>query len=283
MTGQLQRWENEIKMEPVEISVIMGVYNERTRDDLDHAVNSILGQTFKNFEFIIYDDGSDWEVSEKIKALHRKDKRIVPIGSEENHGLAFSLNECLKRTRGRYIARMDVDDISLPKRLDKQYKFLEEHKEYDWCGTNAKVFDSAGIWGQTTRPEIPTAKDYLRYSPYIHPTVMYRREILMESGGYAAREETLRCEDYEIFMRLFRQGGKGYNIQEDLFLYHVERESYHVRSFKFRLYEARIRYQNFKEMGLLFPFGWVHCLRPFISLFVPVKVVEFVKNMRKSL
>ncbi len=268
---------------PVEISVIMGVYNERARNDLDHAVNSILGQTFRDFEFIIYDDGSDTEVSEKIRILHRKDSRIVVIGSEENHGLAFSLNECLKRARGRYIARMDVDDISLPKRFDKQHRFLEEHSEYDWCGTNAKVFDSRGIWGHTTRPEIPTAKDYLKYSPYIHPTVMYRREILMDNDGYAAREETLRCEDYEIFMRLFQTGGRGYNMQEELLLYHLERERYHERDFRFRVYEAKVRYENFKAMHLLFPFGWLYCMRPIIGAFIPVKIIEFVKNMRKNL
>ncbi len=268
-------------METVELSVIMGVYSDQSTADLDRAVNSILTQTFRDFEFIIYDDGSCPESSRFIKELSKRDKRIVIIGSEENNGLAFSLNKCLENANGKFIARMDDDDISMPKRFEKQLSFLKEHPEYDFCGCNAKIFDEKGEWGVTTRPENPTAEDYLKYSPFIHPTVMYRREALFENGGYLARKETLRCEDYEIFMRLFRLGLKGCNMQQILFKYHVDRETYHTRHFKFRVYEAKVRFKNFKEMGLLFPFGWAYCLRPIIGAFIPVRLIEFFKN-RKS-
>jgi len=269
-------------METVEISVIMGVFSGKNTNELDRAVSSILTQTFRNFEFIIYDDGSNPKASEFIRNLKNRDKRIIVIGSEENHGLAFSLNKCLEKAKGRYIARMDDDDISLPKRFEKQRAFLEEHPEYDWCGCNAKIFDEQGVWSVSTRPEHPTAEDYLKYSPYIHPTVMYRRSVLIENGGYRARKETLRCEDYEIFMRLYQAGFKGCNMQEVLFKYHVDRESYHKRDFKFRLYEMKVRYQNFKRMGLLFPFGWLYCMRPIVGTFVPVKLIEFFKHKKAN-
>lgn len=268
--------------EDVEISVIMGVYSGKNTADLDRAVSSILGQTFRNFEFIIYDDGSNPEASKFIRELEKRDKRIVVIGSEENHGLAFSLNKCLEKANGRYIARMDDDDISMPKRFEKQIAFLESHPEYDWCGCNAKIFDDLGEWGITTRPEVPTAEDYLRFSPYIHPTVMYRRETLIENDGYSARKETLRCEDYEIFMRLYRSGFKGCNMQQILFKYHVNRDTYHARDFKFRIYEAKVRYENFRKMGILFPVGWLYCLRPIVGAVVPVKLIECYKHRKAS-
>ena len=95
-----------------EISVIMGVYNQFNKDILLAAVDSILKQSFTDFEFIIYDDGSHPEAAILLKEVEQLDKRIVLIGHEENHGLAFSLNACIDVAKGKYIARMDADDIS---------------------------------------------------------------------------------------------------------------------------------------------------------------------------
>ncbi len=84
--------------------------------------------TLTDFEFIIYDDGSDPEVAGYIRELEKLDERIVLIGKEENHGLAFSLNMCIGAAKGKYIARMDADDIALPERLQVQYDFMEQTK-----------------------------------------------------------------------------------------------------------------------------------------------------------
>lgn len=160
-----------------QVSVIMGVYNQWNREALQKAVKSILNQTLTDFEFIIYDDGSDPEVAGYIRELEKLDERIVLIGKEENHGLAFSLNMCIGAAKGKYIARMDADDIALPERLQVQYDFMEQHKEYAWCGCNTRLFDENGIWGERKMPELPSDKDYLPFSPFIHPTVMYRRKL----------------------------------------------------------------------------------------------------------
>ena len=112
-----------------QVSVIMGVYNQWNREALQKAVKSILNQTLTDFEFIIYDDGSDPEVAGYIRELEKLDERIVLIGKEENHGLAFSLNMCIGAAKGKYIARMDADDIALPERLQVQYDFMERHKD----------------------------------------------------------------------------------------------------------------------------------------------------------
>lgn len=268
--------------EKIEISVIMGVYNQWDREALLQSVKSILNQTFSRFEFIIYDDGSDPEVAEYIKEVEKLDDRIILIGKEENHGLAFSLNVCIAKAKGKYIARMDADDIALPERLAVQYEFMEAHPEYAWCGCNTELFDGDGVWGNRSMPEIPADKDYLPFSPYVHPTVMYRSELFAQSGGYHVSQETLRCEDYEIFMRLHQLGYQGYNIQKVLFCYREDKMSFQKRRFEFRVNEAKLRYRNFKSMHMLFPLGWVYVIRPILGGIMPPTVVAWMKRKQSE-
>ncbi len=260
------------------ISVIMGVYNQWNREELQQAVRSILNQTYQNLEFIIYDDGSDPKAATYIRELEKLDKRIVLIGKEVNHGLAFSLNACIGVAKGEYIARMDADDISLPERLATQVAFLETHPEYDWCGCNAELFDENGVWGSRQMPEVPTGHDYLRFSPYIHPSVMYRRRLFEKNKGYHVSDETLRCEDYEIFMRLYQAGYHGYNIQKNLFRYREDAISFQKRKFQFRLNEAKLRYRNFAAMHMLFPTGWIYVIRPVIGGLLPASWISWMKR-----
>ncbi|MCM1193871.1 MAG: glycosyltransferase [Butyrivibrio sp.] len=275
----MEVWSNYYvnEREPL-ISVIMGVYNQRNRESLRQAVFSILSQTFQELEFIIYDDGSRPEAAAYIQELREVDPRIVLIGKEENHGLAFSLNACIEHARGKYIARMDADDVSDAGRLQAQYSFMESHPEYAWCGCNARLFDENGVWGCREMPEKPDYKDYLKYSPYIHPTVMYRREIFEQDGAYKTEEEMLRCEDYEIFMRLRRHGFQGYNIQQYLFSYREDKESFQRRKMKYRVNEAKLRYRNFKAMKLLFPVGWLYVIRPVAGGLLPAGAVARLKR-----
>lgn len=261
-----------------EISVIMGVYNQLDREVLLEAVHSILDQSLADLEFIIYDDGSCPEAAGLLREVERLDERIILIGRAENHGLAFSLNECIHRARGRYIARMDADDISYPDRLRRQRDFLEQNREYSWVGCNIEVFDGNGIWGRRRMPAEPQERDYLRYSPYAHPTVMYRAEIFGANRDYAVSRETLRCEDYEIFMRFRKAGLRGANLQEYLFCYREDMDSYKKRTFRHRMNEARCRYRNFKAMGILFPRGWIYMLRPVAACLVPYRLLAWIKR-----
>ncbi len=260
------------------VSVIMGVYNQYDMTALTDSVNSILNQTVKNLEFIIWDDGSEGQAKENLESLRQLDQRIILVGKEENRGLAFSLNECIKLAKGKYIARMDADDISFPERLEKQISFLEEHKDCSWVGCNAKIFDENGVWGERKMPEYPSREDYLRFSPYIHPSIVFRASIFDNEEGYLSSEETLRCEDYEIFMRLTQKGLKGANLQKTLLKYRENNDSFKKRTFKCRINEAKCRYKNFKNMGILFPFGWLYVLRPVFAAFVPRFLVAFIKH-----
>lgn len=263
-----------------QISVIMSVYNQKNKSQLDIAIQSVLQQTFHDFEFIIYNDGSDREVSEYLQKYTAVDDRIRLMEEAVNHGLAYSLNACIDTAKGKYLARMDDDDICDPDRFRVQYDFMEKHPEIAYVGCNAKLVDSKGVWGIRQMPEYPNEKSFLRFSPYIHPTIMIRREVLEKENGYNTSKENLRCEDYELFMRLLKRGYRGHNIQLNLFCYREEQNSYKKRKFRYRMDEMRLRYHNFKELGLLFPLGWVYVLRPVVAAFVPAKVILSLKKIK---
>lgn len=262
------------------VSVIMGVYNQTDKEALKLAVDSIINQTLTDFEFLIYDDGSLPEVSDDICEICKCDRRIKLISSRDNKGLAFSLNACIDVAVGKYIARMDADDYSMPERLERQYDFLEANSEYGWCGCGAVLFDEKGDWGERIMPPIPEKKDFLKFSPYIHPSVMYRSDILKDNGNYRVSKDTLRCEDYEIFMRLTQAGYKGYNLGQPLLKYREDNNSYRRRKFKYRISEAKIRYYNFKAMKMLFPTGWLYCLRPIAGGLIPGNILRWLKKSR---
>lgn len=266
-----------------QVSVIMSVYNQRDEKALMAAVNSILTQSFKDFEFIIFDDGSDDECSILLEKIAKLDSRIRLVSKKKNRGLAFSLNCCIFLARGKYIARMDADDISYPERLTKQVEYLELHPEISWVGTNIHLFKDNVIWGQRVFPEEPQKDDYLKYSPYAHPTVMYRASIFDENIGYITTKDTLRCEDYELFMRFRAAGIRGANLQETLFAYCECEESYRKRNFRTRFREAKVRFRSFKLMGILFPKGIIYVMRPIVACLVPHKLLAWKKQKESSM
>ena len=128
------------------ISVIMSIYNQKNRKRLEEAVASVLGQSFGDFEFIIYNDGSDRELAEELHRFEEMDKRVALISNPVNHGLAYSLNTCIDVARGKYLERMDDDDICAPHRLQVQFDFMESHPEVAYAGCNARLLDDGGVW-----------------------------------------------------------------------------------------------------------------------------------------
>lgn len=243
-----------------QISVVMSTFNPK-EIELKRAVQSIIDQSFESWELLIYDDGSDRKNSMFIEQVARLDKRIRTIKGDINQGIAAGLNECIKKSVGKYIARMDDDDISLSKRFEKQVDFLETHEDYHWVGVLADLFDNNGIWGRADRPEIPVAKDFFHSSPFIHPSVMFRREVFINTGGYSVKRITSRCEDYELFMKLYSNGYRGYNLQEVLFLYQEESQIL-KRSWKYCCYEAAVRFYGYKQLGILSFKTMPHVFKP---------------------
>lgn len=259
------------------ISVIMSTYNPGSCPYLREAVLSVLNQTYTDFEFIICDDGSGEEALALLRELASKDSRIRLIKNEGNGGLAHGLNRCIAEAAGKYLARMDDDDICLPERLQIQYEYLEKHPETDFVGCNARLIDREGDWGCRKMPEQPEKKDFLRFSPYIHPAVMLRRSVF--DGREAYRTDTVRGEDYELFMRLTEQGFRGCNIQQELFCYRENQDSYKKRKLGSRLDEVKIRGRGFARLGILLPVGWLYVLRPLAAGCIPPGLLYKVRKV----
>lgn len=265
----------------VEISVMMSVYNPDSRQYFRESVRSILSQTFQEWELILYDDGSEEPYASVIREMAMADRRIRYCRSEENRGLARSMNVCSGMARGRYLARMDADDISRPERLQRMYEFLESHSEYDWVGCNTELIREDGVWGTRLMPEVPDRKDFLRYSPYIHPSVMFRREVLTESGGYRPMH---RGEDYELFMRLHAAGKRGYNLQEFYFQYREDDNTYRRRKYRYRIEEVRIRKEGFQRLKILNVRTCFSVIKPLIVGLVPRGLLFRIKlRVRKEM
>lgn len=265
------------------ISVIMGVFNPPDKGQLYQAVRSIIGQSFTQWEMLLYDDGSGERYAPVIKEAAALDQRIRYIRSEKNHGLAYALNECIKRSRGKYIARMDADDISKPERLKKLYDFLESHPKYQWAGSNSELIDERGVWGIGERKEIPGKKDFLPFSPYIHPAVVFRKAVLVENQGYKVSGATRRCEDYELFMRLHEKGYQGYNLQEPLLQYREDQEAYKKRRYKYYIQETRIRFDGFRKLGILKVRTLPYVVKPlFVGLISPGMMWYIKKNTKRG-
>lgn len=266
-----------------EVSVIMSVYNADNYDILVNSVNSILDQSFKDFEFIICDDGSsNVETRKFLKKINELDSRIKIIGYDKNRGLAYSRNQCIKISRGKYIAFQDDDDISESDRLKEEVTFLDNHQQYAFVGTIANVFNKDGIWGDFKTPEQPAKKDFLWNSPFLNPSMMFRANILKNIDGFRVTKETRRAEDYDLFFRLYAKGYKGYNIQKKLFNYRIEIENEKnkkYRPMKDRISEAKIRYKGFKILHLGMK-SIPYVIKPIIIGLIPAPV--FYKIRKKQ-
>lgn len=260
------------------ISVIMGVYNCKDSKMLEDSVTSIINQTYKDWEFIICNDGSTNNTLEFLEKVAKLDDRIRIIGYEKNKGLANALNYCLKYASGELIARQDDDDISLPERFERQVAFLNEHKEYNLVGTIAHVYDDNGIWGTYGLDEKPSKSTFLWNSPFLHPSILMYKSDLLKLDGYRVAKETRRCEDYDLFMRMYAAGMRGYNIQEKLYKYRIVRNSDKKhRPMKYRIDEAVVRYKGFKAMGIFWK-GFPYIFKPIIIGLIPQCIFKRIKE-----
>jgi glycosyltransferase involved in cell wall biosynthesis len=200
------------------ISVVMPVYN--AEKFLEEAIQSILTQTYKDFEFIIINDGSSDKSLEIIKKYRESDERIILV-SRENKGLVFSLNEGIKKAKGNYIARMDADDISLPKRFEKQIKFLEK-ENIDICGSHYFIIDKNNkyISARVVSTEIDFNKIILTRSvPFAHGSVMFKKDFYINNNLKYGLTSYFKAEDYALWQQFSLNNARISNVDEFLFKY----------------------------------------------------------------
>lgn len=235
-------------MKKIDISIIMGIYN--CSSTLEESIDSILNQTLKNWELIMYDDGSNDCTYEKALRYAKTYENIYVYKNDKNLGLNKTLNNCLKHCKGRYIARMDGDDISLPMRLEKEFIFLESHTDYSIVSTPMIYFDENGDFAEGMSVKEPTIYDVIKKTPFCHAPCMVRKVAFDAVKGYSTDKWTMRVEDYDLWVRMLAMGYKGYNLSEPLYKMRDDRNAYNRRKFKYRLNEAYVKYKAFKTFQL---------------------------------
>ena len=229
------------------ISVIMSVYNGLPY--LKEAVESILKQTYKNFEFIIVDDASTDDSLKYLRSL--KDMRIRLIKNTENLGLAKSLNKAINISNGEYIARMDADDVSLPRRFERQVTFLQKNPSIYLCGSWVNLINAKGqIIGEKKYPQEPQkVRNALSwYTAVIHPTFMGKKKFFQKMKGYRVNYDF--AEDYDLLVRA-KNKFEIANIGQKLLLWRLadSRRSRENMN-KMDKVELRIKIESLKRDGL---------------------------------
>jgi len=226
------------------ISVLMPVYNGSVF--LSEAIESILEQTYPDFEFIIINDGSTDDTGAIIDRY--RDLRIKRIDHKANLGIITSLNEGLDAASGEFIARMDADDYSMPHRLSMQLAYMDSYPDIGVCGSSVQVLGTEHIWHQPVNPEVLKCRLLFR-SCLAHPTVMFRRSLLDE---HSIRYEApyIHAEDYQLWVRLSRLTLLS-NIPEVLLHYRLHPSQISQSHQPTQLRHAdRIRYEQLQYMGI---------------------------------
>ena len=183
-----------------QVSVVMSTYNNEAT--VREAVASILAQTCADFEFLIVNDGSTDRTPEVLGEFD--DPRLRLLHNPENIGLTRSLNKAIGLASGPFIARQDADDVSMPQRLEKQVAFMREHGDVALLGTSRATLDDAGNTISVTRlPEAPDYHRLLQSNCLAHGSVMLRREVLDEVGGY--NEDFRLSQDYDLWLRIAKR------------------------------------------------------------------------------
>ncbi len=192
----------------ISISVIMPTYNTET-EILKEAVDSILNQTLSDFEFLIIDDGTTNESTTYLNSI--TDKRVKIIRNPSNIGITKSLNIGLKQAQGKYIARMDADDVSLPSRFEKEYAFMETHTDVIVCGSmEGNIINGEKIYPAYTPKKIEEMEEYrvkllfLNPGPR-HPTAMIRHEQLI-LHNILYDENLIHAQDYGLWETISHYG-----------------------------------------------------------------------------
>lgn len=262
----------------MKISVIMSVYKEPL-EWLRQSIDSILNQTYRNFEFIIICDNPYANDNiELLKDYAIKDSRIKLILNAENIGLTRSLNRGLAIARGKYIARMDADDISLPDRFEKQYIFMENHPEVIVLGTNINYIGKGAKFkiNESFRYSDAEIRAQMIFdNSLVHPSVLIRRSVLVEHS-ICYDENYRQSQDYRLWEQLLPYGEFS-NLKDKLLHYRISEQQITKSNASGQLNLAnsvRIRIQQ----------KWLVSLGVYVTdtelIYNPYKIIEILKGIK---
>lgn len=235
-------------MKPL-VSIIMGIYN--CAETLPESIDSILAQSFSDWELILCDDGSaDSTYAVAQRYAEKYPERIRLLKNEKNLGLNLTLNRCLREARGAFIARQDGDDLSLPHRLQTEVDFLEAHPEYAFVSSAMIHFDETGDWGRDRVIEAPEKKDFVAKNPFFHAPCMVRREAYELAGGYDTGTLFLRKEDYHLWCKMYAKGLRGYNLSEPLYKMRDDMNAISRRTLWYRIVGVAAEFRCYQILKL---------------------------------
>ena len=249
------------------VSIIMGIYN--CEDTLAESIESVVNQTYDNWELIMCDDCSvdkTYDIAQKYQKMYPN--KIKVIKNERNITLGPTLNKCLKYANGNYIARHDGDDLYKKNKLEKQVKFLNENRQYDLVGTGMNVFDENGFYGTRIPKERPVPKDLMKGSTFAHATIMARDYVYRELNGYSEKDNRRGVEDYDLWFRFFKKGYIGYNLQEALYDVREDRGAYKRKNIKRRFNEIKTMLSGRALLGLDLKYS-LYIIKPIITIITP--------------
>lgn len=259
------------------ITIIMGIYN--CESTLSDAIESLISQTYKNWNLVMCDDGSTDNTYQIAEEYSKKYNNIELIKNKTNMGLGYTLNRCLERVDTEYVARMDGDDISLPQRLEKELDFLENNPEYEIVGTNTIYFDENGDWGNGKIIEEPQKSHFIKFTPFCHSSCLVRTYAYKNINGYSTDKKILRVEDYHLWYRMYLEGYKGYNLQEPLYKIRDDKNASLRRKYKYRINEVYVKRLIYKDFHLSIKYI-IYILRPLLVGLLPSFIYEKLHRNR---
>lgn len=256
------------------VSILMSVYN--AQDTLGQGIDSILAQTYRNWEMIIVDDGSSDGSAEIIRHYAQADSRIRPV-AQKNTGLTIALNNGIPHCRGKYIARQDADDFSYPERIQVQVALMEADSSIVLCGGNCDSIYENGLsvpWGW--RDDESLKKVLMFRTPFAHSTAMMRADVLKNLGGYDASFKT--SQDMELWIRMANTGRVSM-ARQSLIKRHVIKGSSISAKRKWRqVYDAfRARWMHNQDRKFM---AIYHTIRNLCISFLPDKILAIKQGMK---
>lgn len=260
------------------VSVIMGIYN--CESFLSNAIESVLGQSYTNWELIMCDDCSSDDTLLVARRFQEEHDNITVVSNKSNMRLAYCLNKCLAVARGEYVARMDADDICLPYRFERQVSFLSEHPEYDVVGSAVIPFDEDGEKAVRFAIKEPGVRDLIKSTTFYHPSIMMKKSVYDALGGYLVTKRTQKGQDIDLWFRFFAQGYSGYNLPEPLLKYHESVQDYKKkRDLKSAQGMALTKIHGFRLNS--FPFYvYPYALKPIVSALIPKQIMYRYHNTK---
>lgn len=238
--------DQDLKTREPLVSVLLPVYNGEKY--LKDCINSVLNQTYSNFEFVIIDDGSVDSTESIISSYN--DSRIRFIKNQQNLKLIATLNKGIKLSEGKYIARIDADDLMHPNRLQKQVDFLETNVDYVFVGSAVRLIkeevEEESIRYYTEHDDIVFSM--LFYCPFIHPSLLLRKSIINENELYFD-SDFLHAEDYELWTRIVTFG-KVANLPEKLTSYRIHHDQISQQHIDYQKKQMQLIRNNFLNKRL---------------------------------